>query len=527
MNKTTKRIGLILFIIILLPTTVFVVNEIVSLDNNEKIIKQIYTDQLETILFSVNQYSEDVVSNWAKRINEFLNETGKTKLNFRNNKVDSLFDEFPSLIIIGIADSVNDKNIEILKPDYETNIVSIEENAVISGFRKILSKNEIVLKRLITYKKSGYGKLEPLETDTLSGISILSFIDDYSTSQKRIICLVINPGTFIQRILSPKIQEIGKNGFVISISNPDLNYQYSSKLNAPKKEIQQARSLWIFPNFKIGISLIGRTIDDLVKERVTSNIILIGIVALVLLIGGWVIFKNIKKEIELAQIKTDFVSNVSHELRTPLSLISMFSETLELDRVKSEEKKKEYYSIISQETNRLGRIVNSILSFSKMEAGKRQFNMNDAYINDIVETVYQSYQFHLEQKGFKLFLEKDETILILKVDEEAISEALVNLVDNAVKYSDQKKVITVRTGKKENFAFIEVEDEGMGIPQKDQKKIFEKFFRVSSGNVHNVKGSGLGLSIVKNIMDAHHGNIELKSEIGKGSTFRLVFPLIN
>jgi signal transduction histidine kinase len=526
MNKTTKRIGLILFIILLLPTTVFVINEIISLDNNEKIIKQIYTDQLETILFSVNQYSEDVVSNWAKRINEFLDEQGSSGFN-SPGKVDSLYDEFPSLLMICIADSINDNSLEVIKPGNKPNTLQSNNQQVIPVIKNILKKNEPALKRLITYQKNGYSKLEPFQTDTLPKVALLSFVDSYSASQNKIICLVIDPLIFIQSILSSKIQEVTGSGFVISVTNPNVKFQYNSNLENSVKEVQQQRPLWIFPEFKIGISLKGKTIDDLVRERVTSNIILIGLVTLVLFAGGWIIFRNIKKEIELAQIKTDFVSNVSHELRTPLSLISMFSETLELGRVKSEEKKKEYYSIISQETNRLGRIVNSILSFSKMEAGKRQFNLTDAYINDIVETVYRSYKFHLEEKGFAFNFEKNETIPILKIDEEAISEALVNLVDNAVKYSDQQKIITVRTGKSEEYAFIEVDDKGIGIPQKDQKKIFEKFFRVSSGNIHNVKGSGLGLSIVKHIMDAHRGKIELFSEVNNGSRFRLIFPLSN
>jgi two-component system phosphate regulon sensor histidine kinase PhoR len=244
-----------------------------------------------------------------------------------------------------------------------------------------------------------------------------------------------------------------------------------------------------------------------------------------LLIGVWIVYRNIKKEVELAQIKSDFVSNVSHELRTPLSLISMFSETLEMDRVKTDEKKKEYYSIISQEANRLGKIVNSILNFSKMEAGKRQYNFVESYLNDVTENVYRSYRFHLEQKGFTFNIVKDESIPIIKIDEEAISEAIVNLVDNAVKYSDSNKEITIRTGLETNYAFIEIEDKGIGIPEKDQKKVFEKFFRVSAGNVHNVKGSGLGLSIVKHIVDAHKGEIKLSSTVGEGSKFKLMFPL--
>jgi two-component system phosphate regulon sensor histidine kinase PhoR len=160
-----------------------------------------------------------------------------------------------------------------------------------------------------------------------------------------------------------------------------------------------------------------------------------------------------------------------------------------------------------------------------MEAGKRQYNFVDSYLNDVAENIYRSYKYHLEQKGFTFNIVKDETIPIIKIDEEAVSEAIVNLIDNAVKYSDAEKQITIRTGKENNYTFVEVEDKGIGIPTKDQKKIFEKFFRVSSGNVHNIKGSGIGLSIVKYIMDAHKGEIKLSSKEGEGSKFTLMLPL--
>ena len=363
-----------------------------------------------------------------------------------------------------------------------------------------------------------------MKSDSTEDDSILLFIEDSPQGENKIAGLVIDPKEFIYRILSPKIQEVAQQEFVISVFNPAENFQFNSSKDFKVREVQQSKALWIFPNYKIGISLVGQTIEDLVKQRAMTNILLIGLLTVVLILGVWIVYRNIKKEVELAQIKSDFVSNVSHELRTPLSLISMFAETLEMGRVKTEEKKNEYYSIISQEANRLGKIVNSILNFSKMEAGKRQFNFVDSYLNDVAETVFRSYKFHLEHLGFTFELTKDETIPIIKIDEEAVSEAIVNLVDNAVKYSDDNKEISIHTGKEKNYAFIEVEDKGIGIPEKDQKKIFEKFFRVSSGNVHTVKGSGLGLSIVKYIMDAHKGKIELSSEVGKGSKFKLLFP---
>jgi len=525
MNKTVRRIVVILIILILLPAAFLTINEVVSLNQNEKVIEKIYSNQLDAILYSVNQYSEDVVSNWANRIDMFINELRKTDKKDLPGKVDSFYNQLPSLFVVFIADSINDNHIEVLGWDENNNYISIDYKYFNFQIHNLLEKNKNQINKLFTYKQAGYRKLEPAVSDSAKGDAILLFIEDLPQGVNKIAGLVIDPKEFVYRILSPKIQEIARQEFVISVFNPSENFQFNSSKDFKVREVQQSRSLWIFPNYKIGISLVGQTIDDLVKQRALTNILLIGLLTVVLILGVWIVYRNIRKEVELAQIKSDFVSNVSHELRTPLSLISMFAETLEMGRIKTEEKKKEYYSIISQEANRLGKIVNSILNFSKMEAGKRQFNFVDSYLNDVVENVYRSYKFHIEQKGFTFNIEKDESIPIIKIDEEAVSEAIVNLVDNAVKYSDSNKKITIRTEQDNNFAFVEVEDEGIGIPPVDQKKVFDKFFRISSGNIHNVKGSGLGLSIVKHIVDAHNGKVELSSEIGKGSKFRLMFPL--
>jgi len=230
---------------------------------------------------------------------------------------------------------------------------------------------------------------------------------------------------------------------------------------------------------------------------------------------------------ELAKIKSDFVSNVSHELRTPLALISMFAETLEMERVPNEEKKKEYYSIISKEAARLSRIVNKILSFSKIEAGKREYRLSNVNINYLVEEVYKSYQFHLKNSGFQFSFSAGKTVPEIQADAEAISEAVINLIDNAIKYSIDKKDISIATGVEGDSIFIEVKDKGVGISEENQKKIFEKFFRVSDGLVHNTKGTGLGLTLVKHIVDAHKGKIKVKSKLNEGSSFILTFPINN
>lgn len=523
MNKTVKRIVIILIILILLPAVFFTVNEILSLKQNEEVISKIYSNQLDAILYSVNQYSEDVVSDWASKIDKFHDELGNFDDVKTSYSIDSFYNQFPSLQIIFAADSSDGEIKLIVENKGENFLNNLEE--LKKTIKNIISENQPTLNRLLTYKRAGYRKLEPIKSDSTTDFSVLLFIEEAPEGLNRISGMMIDPKEFTYRILSPKLQEVAQQEFLISVFNREENYQFNSSKDFKIGEVQQSKQLWIFPDYQIGISLVGQTIENLVQQRALTNIFLVGLLTIVLILGVWFVYRNIKKEVEIAQIKSEFVSNVSHELRTPLSLISMFSETLEMDRIKSEEKKKEYYSIISQEANRLGKIVNSILNFSKMEAGKRQYNFSDSYINDVIENVYRSYKFHLEQKGFTFDIIKDELIPIIKIDEEAVSEAIVNLVDNAVKYSDKRKEITIRTGKENNFAFVEVEDKGIGIPMKDQKKVFEKFFRVSSGNIHNVKGSGLGLSIVKHIVDAHRGKIELISEVGKGSKFRLLFPL--
>jgi two-component system phosphate regulon sensor histidine kinase PhoR len=204
----------------------------------------------------------------------------------------------------------------------------------------------------------------------------------------------------------------------------------------------------------------------------------------------------------------------------------MFSETLSMGRAKSEEKRKEYYNIIQNETERLSKIVNKILSFSKIEAGKWKYNFRRVDLNVIIQDIFKNYKFHLNQKEFVFNFVPADKQLIIGADPEAVSEAVINLIDNAVKYCSDDKNIILKTGREDIRFYVEVEDSGIGISASEQKKIFEKFYRVPGENVHNTKGTGLGLTLVKHIVDAHKGEIKLISEPGKGSKFRIYFPAV-
>jgi two-component system phosphate regulon sensor histidine kinase PhoR len=205
----------------------------------------------------------------------------------------------------------------------------------------------------------------------------------------------------------------------------------------------------------------------------------------------------------------------------------MYIESLERGIVKTPEKVKEYYTISLQETQRLTSIVNKILNFSQMESGKRKYTFQNVYVNDVVEEVVTTFKLNLENQDFQWSMQLSDEDLQIVADREAVTDAVVNLIDNAIKYSGDIKKIDIKTGLEKERVFIEVKDAGLGISKSEQKHIFDKFYRVTQENLaHKAKGSGIGLAIVQHIMEVHEGHISVKSTPGEGSSFRLYFPRI-
>jgi signal transduction histidine kinase len=219
------------------------------------------------------------------------------------------------------------------------------------------------------------------------------------------------------------------------------------------------------------------------------------------------------------------VANVSHELKTPLALIRLFAETLELGRVPSEEKAHQYYRVINKESHRLTQLINNILDFSRIEAGRKEYRFAPTDVARVVRDVIESYRFQIEQQGFALKVDVQEDLPHVPADEEALGQAIINLVNNAIKYSRASKTIHIEVRREGSKVLVSVTDTGIGIPRGEQKKIFEKFFRGEDSLVHETKGSGLGLALVRHIMEAHGGAVEVESTPGKGSTFTLVLPV--
>jgi two-component system phosphate regulon sensor histidine kinase PhoR len=492
---------------------IFSVFEIGSLRQNEKVIQDIYKNQLDAILFSINQHSDDIVSNLASRVENSSN-------NYKADSgaaVNKLISEMPSL------KSLLQFNLNL---EYLSSApYSYRDSSILKKMLTVLRTNSKIINQLQTNILGGYRKIQTIGNpgrDT-QWIVFLTDVKD----QLVINVLIIDPGKFITQVLDPKIQEISKGKFDIAAYRPgeEIPFYTSTKQNIPRV-ISNKEPFWLLTDYRMGIELKDSTIADLTRDRAKKNLLVIGVMDIILLFGAWLIFRNVKKQVELTQLKSDFVSSVSHEIRTPLALITMYIETLEMGRVKDAAKIREYYTIILNETTRLSGIVNRILNFSQIESNKRKYTLAEAAINEIVENAANSFRYSIENKGFSYSFIPAKDLPPVSVDREAITDAFVNLVDNAMKYSTDIKEIVVRTGKTEKYVFIEVEDHGIGISEKNQKYIFDKFYRVTEMNLANkVKGSGLGLAIVKHIVDAHNGIIYVQSTPGTGSLFRLSFPV--
>lgn len=261
------------------------------------------------------------------------------------------------------------------------------------------------------------------------------------------------------------------------------------------------------------------------RASLTWNMVLTLLLGL-LVVGGLVLaLRSAQKAVQLSELKSDFVSNVSHELRTPVASIRMFAELIRLGRVRGPEKIQEYGQHIEAESQRLARLIDNILDFSRIESGRKAYRPMLTDLSGLVRETVALFDVRLQESGFRLHLELPPgPPRLLPLDGSAISQALQNLLDNAVKYSGESREIFVRLAESDGEVTVAVTDRGIGIPEPDQRKIFERFHRVGSSLVHDVKGSGLGLAIVHHILEAHDGRVTVESHPGRGSTFTLHLP---
>jgi two-component system phosphate regulon sensor histidine kinase PhoR len=240
--------------------------------------------------------------------------------------------------------------------------------------------------------------------------------------------------------------------------------------------------------------------------------------------GSAAVLAVIYREARVAKLQTDFVNKVSHDLRTPLTSIRMFVETLQLGRLQDPERQREALGIVADETERLSGLINRLLDWARMESGRRTLQLVRQPLEPVVDAALLAVEAHVLNQDVKIERDVAAGLPPVLADREALTEAVLDLLANAVKYTGPDKRIALRAWASGPTVFVAVSDNGPGIPQREQKRIFEKFYRANDALQRSIEGTGLGLAMAKHVVSRHGGRIEVESEVGKGATFTISLP---
>jgi len=455
-------------------------------------------------------------------------------------KLGRILSDHPEFSYAGLYDKKTDMLVTAMQPGHEDIIICgytqdemdmlakwlpVEAPHMVSKLRKMeQQENELVMfygswnQKQHTYWNVAYF-IPPGVPKDREVVGLLAFDPDYLRK------------TFLPAMMKDVLSS--KNGLKADDANPpvmmirsmdDTPWVTSGNWDGRKPEAERLLQ-WFLEGLTIGIKYQGVTVAELSNRFLRYNYIILGALSVLMIGGVWLTYRNISREMNLARLKSDFVANVSHELRTPLALIRLYAETLELGRLTAKEKYQEYFRIIREESERLSALINNILDFSRIEAGRKEYEFKETNLPELIRSTLDSYRFQIEQNGFAFEENISADIPPVNVDREAIARSLLNLVNNALKYSKDQKFIGVSLYRANGSVKLEVRDKGIGILPAEQEKIFEKFYRCGDPLVHNIKGSGLGLSLVRHIARAHGGDVQVESAPEKGSKFTIELPL--
>jgi two-component system phosphate regulon sensor histidine kinase PhoR len=244
-----------------------------------------------------------------------------------------------------------------------------------------------------------------------------------------------------------------------------------------------------------------------------------------MLLGFVFILYTLNVELRLNKLKSEFISNVSHELKSPLTSIHMMTEMLHHNRVENEERKAEYYSAMLEDSEHLSHLIDNILDFSRIDEDRKKYEVIDLDPDKLIREFIKSIQEMIRESGFEISYNCPNKVSVIRADRNAILQVLYNLVDNAIKFSGTSRKIDINLVFMDNDIQLSVKDYGIGISIKDQEKIFERFYRCEESQQSGIRGSGIGLTIVKKIVEDHGGYLTLDSRPGEGSMFTVRIPV--
>jgi len=275
------------------------------------------------------------------------------------------------------------------------------------------------------------------------------------------------------------------------------------------------------------IQTLPKNVEELQAQAETERllgVLLIPVSTLIIGVGLAIVLLSVAAERRTSRMKSEFIANVSHELKTPLSLIRMFGELLATGKHKGAESGKEYAEIITREAERLSHLIDNVLDFARIERGKASYDFAEGQLDDVIERALDLARYRVEKEKMRLRTEIQPGLPPVRMDENAMTLVLLNLVDNAVKYAADGKEIDVRLYRTPGGVTLSVRDRGPGIPLEEQPRIFERFYRARTARDRNVRGSGIGLALVKHIVEAHGGRLAVDSAPGQGATFTVALP---
>ena len=323
------------------------------------------------------------------------------------------------------------------------------------------------------------------------------------------------PQFFPTATASPRLYEVIDDRRVHVFGPPFLDVDGSLVADAEFHDTMEGWILRVADRDLEGVGLRQRGIVDTLVIALAVTVILASLGFLAIAIG---------RERKSNELKSEFISNVSHELKTPLSIISMFGEMLALSRTKSPAQAVEYAEIIWRESVRLGRLIDNVLDFAKIERGMGVYEFGEADVGEVVDRAVELSQRRLQAAGMTMDVDIAPELPMARLDANAYTLAILNLIDNAIKYAADGKKIAL-TVKHDNGAIVlAVRDWGPGIDREEQDKIFERFYRARSVRLKPIRGSGIGLALVQHIARAHRGEVVVDSTPGKGATFTIVLP---
>ncbi|MBC7865181.1 MAG: HAMP domain-containing histidine kinase [Bacteroidia bacterium] len=407
-------------------------------------------------------------------------------------------------------------------PDVPNRLLNINDSVVFLGAPKV--KKYVIQQRINSYSH------DTVQEDIVGLVDkMMMEVRAFDVSPLE----DMKPDT-LKGILTAQLREKGiESPFEFAVGNGANNDSIIlSSSGFAKDKMKEAFSFSIFPDNILKKSdrlvLYYPSESSLVFSRMKTLLFLSALFALFILGLFIVTLRLILKQKKLTEIKNDFINNMTHELKTPIATISVAADALKNPKVKADSAKLDYYSaVIKEENNKMNRNVEKVLQLALTDKDGFKPEFSEVNLHELIEKCISNFEVLFASKNIKCEFFPGATNFRINADAFLFENSINNLIDNAYKYSSGEPVISIKTENKNDKIFLSIKDNGIGMNAELQKKIFEKFYRAQTGNIHDVKGFGIGLTYAYNIVKAHKGDIKVESEVGKGSTFTIEMPVKN